>query len=66
MFTALDADGDNMVSKDEARKAIDRVPRLKDNPEILERLFDRVDQSNDGKLSPDEFEQLRQQIRNGR
>jgi thiol-disulfide isomerase/thioredoxin/mono/diheme cytochrome c family protein len=66
MFTALDADGDNMVSKDEAKKAIDRVPRLKDNPAILERLFDRVDQNDDGKLTPEEFEELRQQIRNGR
>ena len=66
MFTALDADGDNMVSKDEARKAIDRVPRLKDNPAILELLFNRVDQNNDGKLTPEEFESLRQLIRNGR
>ena len=66
MFTALDADADNMVSKDEARKAIDRVPRLKDNPAILELLFNRVDQNDDGKLTPDEFEELRQQIRNGR
>ena len=46
--------------------AIDRVPRLKDNPAILELLFNRVDQNDDGKLTPDEFEELRQQIRNGR
>lgn len=31
MFTALDANGDDMVSRDEAKKAIDRVPRLKEN-----------------------------------
>ncbi len=66
MFTALDTDGDQLISKDEARKAIDRVPRMKDNPAILEVLFNRVDQNKDAMLSPEEFEELRQLIRNGR
>ena len=66
MFTALDADGDQMISKEEARRAIERVPQLKQNPAIMELLFARVDTDGDGKLSPEEFEELRKLIRNGR
>lgn len=62
MFTLLDADGDKMLSQDEARKAIDRVPRLKDNPSVLELLFKRIDQDADGKLNIEEFEKLRQEL----
>ena len=66
LFTLLDTDGDQMLSKDEARKATDRVPRLKDNPAVLELLFNRMDQDADGKLNMAEFEKLRQELRGGR
>lgn len=66
LFTLLDTDGDQMLSKSEAGKAIDRVPRLKDNPAVLDRLFDRIDADHDGKLTLEEFEMLREQIRSAR
>jgi hypothetical protein len=62
LFTLLDSDGDKLLSRDEAMKAVDRVPRLKDNPEILERLFDRVDKDADGKLNTEEYDDLRQKL----
>ena len=66
LFALLDTDGDKMLSKDEAAKAIGRVPRLKDNPGVLELLFNRIDQDGDGKLNMDEFEKLRQELRGAR
>ena len=65
LFSLLDTDGDKMLSKDEAGKAIGRVPRLKDNPGVLELLFNRIDQDGDGKLNVEEFEKLRQELRGG-
>jgi len=65
LFTLLDTDGDEMLSREEAGKAIGRVPRLKDNPAVLEVLFNRIDQDNDGKLNIEEFEKLRQELRGG-
>ncbi len=62
LFKVLDTDGDEMLSRDEARKAIDRVPKLKDNPAVLELLFSRIDQDGDGKLNIEEFEKLRQDL----
>jgi len=66
LFTLLDANGDSMLSRDEARRAISRVPRLKDNPEILEILFSKVDTDKDDQLSIEEYDQLRQEIGNRR
>lgn len=66
LFKLLDTDGDKMLSKDEAGKAIGRVPRLKDNPAVLELLFNRIDEDGDDKLDIDEFEKLRQELRGGR
>lgn len=66
LFALLDIDGDKMLSKDEAGKAIGRVPRLKDNPAVLELLFNRIDEDSDGKLDMAEFEKLRQELRGGR
>ncbi len=62
LFETLDADGDGLLSKEEAQKAADRAPRLKDRPELLERLFDRMDSDGDGKLSKDDFGKLREQL----
>lgn len=62
LFTLLDTDGDEKLGREEVRKAADRVPRLKDNPQVLERLFDRSDADNDDHLSKDEFERLRQEL----
>ena len=66
LFTLLDTDGDEMLSREEARKATDRVPRLKDNPAVLELLFKRIDQDGNDKLDAEEFEKLRQELRGGR
>lgn len=66
LFAVLDTDGDEMLSREEAGKAIGRVPRLKDNPAIVELLFNRIDQDGDGKLNIEEFEKLRQELRGGR
>lgn len=60
LFKLLDSDANEKLSREEARRAISRVPRLKDNPEILERLFDQVDSDKDDQLNVDEFEQLRE------
>ena len=64
-FTLLDTDGDKMLSKDEAGKVLSRVPRLKDNPGVLELLFNRIDHDRDGKLNIEEFAKLRQELRSG-
>ena len=60
LFKLLDSDANEKLSREEARRAISRVPRLKDNPEILERLFDQVDSDKDDRLNVDEYEQLRE------
>ena len=60
LFNLLDSDADEKLSREEARRAISRVPKLKDNPEVLERLFDKVDSDKDDKLNIDEYEQLRE------
>ena len=62
LFKVLDTDADGKLSKDEATKAAERVPRLRDNPGILDRLFERNDADKDEQLSQDEFDKLRQQI----
>ena len=62
LFTLLDADGDDNLSKDEAMKAIDRVPALKDNPIAVDLLFNRIDLDKDGKLSMEEFGKLREEL----
>lgn len=59
LFKLLDSDADDRLSREETRQAISRVPRLKDNPELLERLFDKVDADKDDKLNSDEYQQLR-------
>jgi len=63
LFTLLDSDGDSQLSREEAGRAISRVPRLKDNPEILENLFSKVDTNQDDKLGIEEYEQLRLALR---
>ena len=62
MFNLLDVDGDEMLSRNEVMRAVDRVPRLKDNPRILERLFDRIDSDGDEKLGKAEFDRLREAL----
>jgi len=61
-FAMLDADGDEVLSKDEAMKAIDRVPALKNNPLAAELLFNRIDADQDGSLSLEEFQKLREEF----
>ncbi len=62
MFTLLDSDGDDKLSREEARRVTDRVPALKGNPERLDGLFQRFDADQDDRLSREEFDQLRQEF----
>ncbi|MEZ6034355.1 MAG: redoxin family protein [Planctomycetaceae bacterium] len=66
LFTLLDANGDEALEKDEAMKAIDRVPALKNSPLAVDILFNRIDEDQDGKLSLEEFNKLRQELRGRR
>jgi hypothetical protein len=67
LFKKLDADGDGKLTKDEFKKLGDMIGqlgqgKLKDNPElmdkILDRMFDRLDADGDGKISEEEFKKF--------
>jgi len=60
MFKRLDADSDGKVSKDEFKKLADAGPggKLKDNPELLDRIFSRLDANGDGSISAEEFKKF--------
>jgi Ca2+-binding EF-hand superfamily protein len=62
LFRLLDSDANGKLSKEETKKAAERVPRLRDNPGLLDRLFERSDADKDEQLSQDEFDKLREQI----
>jgi hypothetical protein len=60
LFKKMDANGDGKVSKEEFKAFFDKVGKgkLKDNPELLDKLFDKLDTDGDGSLSPAEFKKF--------
>ena len=59
VFKKLDADGDGKLTKDELKKLIERLPKLKEKgDQIVERMFNSADTNGDGKLSLEEFKKL--------
>lgn len=60
VFKQLDADKNDRLSLEEVRKLADIVPQLKERPEALPRLFERLDSDRDGQLTREEYERVRQ------
>ncbi|MFM7037016.1 MAG: redoxin family protein [Planctomycetaceae bacterium] len=64
-FRVCDADGNGFVTLAELQQAAPRIPRLRDQPESVDRLFRVADINSDKQLSADEFragaERLRRQ-----
>ena len=64
-FRVCDADGNGFVTLTELQQAAPRIPRLRDQPEAVDRLFRAADINSDKQLSADEFrdgaERLRRQ-----
>jgi len=56
----LDANRDGQLSKDEFKKEFGELGqgKLKDRPEVLDRLFERLDADRSGALSAEEFKAL--------
>ena len=57
-FKRGDTNGDGKLSKDEFRNLLGKGPRFKDNPQLIDRLFDRLDTNKDGFLTFDEFKKI--------
>ncbi len=66
LFHRFDTDDDDAVSREELNAALKEMPRVKENPKLLETLFDRGDVDRDQKLSRAEFERLRSTLAEGR
>jgi hypothetical protein len=64
-FRTCDTDGNGFVTLAELQQAAPRIPRLRDQPEAVDRLFRVADTNSDNQLSADEFrlgaERLRRQ-----
>src|SRR5437016_5712150 len=58
IFKLGDTNKDGKLSKDEFKKLVGNRPRFKDNPEIIDRVFDRLDTNKDGFLSLEEFKKF--------
>ena len=54
-FEAVDADGNGLISRDEARAMFGKDPEGNDNPNFDEE-FDEIDTNGDGSVDPAEFE----------
>ena len=55
LFKLGDGNKDGKLSFDEFRALVSRNAKLKDNPELVKRLFERLDTNRDQHLTPDEF-----------
>ncbi|MBL8818821.1 MAG: redoxin family protein [Planctomyces sp.] len=60
LFQRFDADGNGTLSSDEATEAAKTSPRLKDRPELMKRVFERLDSDSNDELTPEEFARFRQ------
>jgi Ca2+-binding EF-hand superfamily protein len=59
VFKRLDANSDGKITAEEFKKLGEAGKgRLKDKPEMLDRLFKRLDANNDGSLSQDELKKI--------
>lgn len=59
LFALLDTDRDEFLTKAELGKLANFFPRLKENPDRLENVFQTLDLNDDGKLSRDEMKNIR-------
>lgn len=66
-FRLADADKNGKISKEELEKFLNRGPRGKDapGPQLLQRLFQRLDSDGDGAISQDEFRKWAELRRGG-
>jgi hypothetical protein len=57
LFKKMDADGNGKVTKEEFRKFFENRPdgKLKDKPEVIDKLFEKLDVKGNGYLTIDEF-----------
>ncbi len=62
-FRMCDADSDGFVTAAELKQAAPRFPRLRDQPEAIDRLFQAADTNADEKLSPEEFRAAAERLR---
>jgi Ca2+-binding EF-hand superfamily protein len=61
VFKKIDTNGDGKLSREEFKAFIEKATKgkLKDRPELIDKLFDRLDANGDGYLSLGEFKKLR-------
>lgn len=62
-FRNCDSNSDGFVTAAELRQAAPRFPRLRDQPEGIDRLFKVADTDADEKLSPVEFREAAERLR---
>ncbi len=62
-FRNCDSDSDGFVTAAELKQAAPRLPRLRDQPEAIDRLFQVADTDADQKLSPAEFRAAAERLR---
>lgn len=58
LFPLLDANGDGQISRAEYDAFVKRFPRLRDHPDEVRLLFDRLDTDKDGALTRSELGKL--------
>lgn len=70
MFKKLDANNDGKLSKDEFKKVVEmiaqRAEKLKDKPELVDkltdRMFEKLDENKNGSLSAEEFKKITERL----